>query len=115
LLIERELTAALGFLGHRPIDEENLGLEEIEEVGFGFDRGFLEREHTAGWFRRESWLPEFYGRNGWTPEEDRAVIDRATRKVKELVAGHRKPDGREDRLAAARKVLDRARRELVVA
>jgi trimethylamine:corrinoid methyltransferase-like protein len=112
LLIERELTGAVGFLQHPIIDEASLALETIEAVGFGFDRNFLQEDHTARHFRQSSWLPRFYSRNGWTPEEDQAVKDRALRKVKELVSAYRKPTGREDQLIRARAVVERARREL---
>jgi trimethylamine:corrinoid methyltransferase-like protein len=113
LLIEREITAAMRFLEHRDVDEASLGLETIEDLGFGFDRNFLQEDHTVSRFRQASWMPEFYGRSGWTPEEDQRIKDRALKKVAELVAAHRKPVGREDQLAQARGVLERARRELV--
>ncbi|MCK5802505.1 MAG: trimethylamine methyltransferase family protein [Lentisphaeria bacterium] len=111
-LIERELTDSLRFFEHRPMDEASLGLESIEAVGFGLDSNYMEEDHTISHLRQESWMPEFYGRNGWTPEEDQAVKDKALAKVKELVAAHRKPDGREDQLAAAKAVVARAKREL---
>jgi trimethylamine:corrinoid methyltransferase-like protein len=112
LLIERELTASLQFLEHRAIDEASLGLESIEAIGFGFERNYIDDDHTVLRLREESWMPEFYGRNGWTPAEDEAIRQRALAKVNELVAAHRKPEGREDRLAVARAVVERARREL---
>jgi trimethylamine:corrinoid methyltransferase-like protein len=112
LLIERELTASLKFLERRVIDEASLGLEALEDVGFGLDRNFVEQDHTLAHFRRECWLPAFYGRNGWTPEDDQAVKDKALKKVKELVAAHRKPAGRDDQIAKAKAVVERARREL---
>ena len=111
-LIERELTAGMGFLEHRAIDEASLGLDSIETVCFGLDLNFMEEDHTILHLREESWMPQLYGRNGWTPEEDQAVKDKALAKVQELVAAHRKPTGREDQLAAARAVVERARREL---
>jgi trimethylamine--corrinoid protein Co-methyltransferase len=114
LLIDREVTAALSFLGHHPVDEESLGLDSIEAIGFGFGRNFLDDEHTVRHLRENAWMPDFYGRSGWTPEQDRDIVDKALGKVRELVAGHRKPEGREEQLAAARAVVDRARRELSV-
>jgi trimethylamine:corrinoid methyltransferase-like protein len=113
LLIESELTAALGFLEHRSVDEASLGLETIAEVGFGFDRNYLQEAHTVDRLRQESWLPEFFGRNGWTPAEDQAVRDRALARFKELVAAHRQPTGREEQLAAARAVVARARQNML--
>ena len=112
LLIERELTASLRFLERRPIDMASLGLESIAAIGFGLERNYMEEEHTISRLRQESWLPEFFGRNGWTPAEDQAVQERALGRFKELVAAHRAPEGREDQLAAARAVVDRARRVL---
>ncbi len=111
-LIERELTATLGFLERRPIDEASLGLDTIEAVGFGFDRNFLDEEHTVERLRQECWTPAFFGRNGWTPEEDREIQQRALARARELIAAHRTPTGREDQLAAARAVAARARRDL---
>jgi trimethylamine:corrinoid methyltransferase-like protein len=112
LLIERELTDGVRFLEHPLVDESSLGLDVIEDIGFGFDRNFLQEDHTASHFRQASWLPAFYGRNGWTPEEDQRVKEMALRRVKELVAAYRKPTGREEALAKARAVVERARREL---
>jgi len=112
LLIERELTDGVRFLEHPIVDEASLGLDVIENIGFGFERNFLQEDHTASRFRQASWLPVFYGRNGWTPEEDRRIKEKALRKVQELVAAHQKPTGREDALAKARTVVERARREL---
>jgi trimethylamine:corrinoid methyltransferase-like protein len=111
-LIERELTASLRFLEYRPIDEASLGLESIAAVGFGFERNYIEEEHTISRLRQESWMPEFYGRNGWTPADDQVVKERALGKFKELVAAHQTPAGRQDQLAAARAVVARAQREL---
>ncbi|NLF17071.1 MAG: hypothetical protein GX595_07420 [Lentisphaerae bacterium] len=113
LLIDREVTAGLRFLEHRPIDADSLGLECIESIGFGFDRNYLDDDHTLARLHQESWMPEFYARNGWTPEDDQAVKERALARVNDLVAAHRKPEGREDQLAAARTVLERARRDLL--
>ncbi len=110
LLIDRELTAALGLFEQRPMDAAHLGLDTIEAIGFGFDRNYLGEMHTATNMRQELWLPSFFGRSGWTPEEDQAIKERALAKVNELVAAHEKPTGREDELAAARAVVDRARR-----
>lgn len=115
LLLDLEITEGVRFLEPRDMDEESLGLETIEDLGFGFDRNFLQEEHTAGRFRQEIWQPKFLGRNGWTPEEDQAAKDKALKKVKELMAAHRKPTGREEPLAKARAVLERARKELVAA
>lgn len=112
VLIDREITKAVGQFEPGGIDEESLGLEIIEAIGFGFDRNYLGEEHTCRYLRSESWMPEFYGRSGWTPEEDEAIRNRALRKVHELVAAHEKPAGREEQLAAARAVVDRARRDL---
>jgi len=86
---------------------------DLAEIGFGLQRNFLEEEHTARYFRQESWRPTFFSRNGWTPEEDQRIKDRAIRKVQELVAAYQKPTDREERLAKARTVVERARRKLV--
>lgn len=112
LLIERELTESLRFLEPRPIDEASLGLECIEAVGFGFERNYMEEEHTILRLREESWVPQFYSRNGWTADAERAIRERALGRFKELVAAHRTPTGRADQLEAARAVVARARREL---
>lgn len=112
LLIEREFTSGLRFLQRPVVDEESLGLEVIEDIGFGFDRSFLPEEHTASRFRNESWRPAFFSRNGWTPEQDQRVKENALHKVQELVAAYRKPVGLDEPLARAKAVLERARREL---
>lgn len=113
LLIDRDLTEAVGLFEQRPLDLEQLGLETIEMIGFGFDRNYLGERHTAAHLRQELWLPNFFGRNGWTAAEDETIKQRALAKVKELVAAHEKPTGRDEQLGAAREVVERARRELV--
>jgi len=115
LLLDRDFSAAMGFYG-RPVEPtpENLALGTIAEVGSGLETNYLVADHTARNFRRCLWLPELIDRSGWRgSESEEAAIGRALGRVGELLGQYRKPEGREDQLAAMREVLDRARRHLL--
>ena len=73
----------------------------------------MEAEHTVEHFRSALWLPELMERPGWTgPETEKRVLDRAQKKVNELVAAYEKPDVDKDMLGKLRAVVERARKEL---
>lgn len=115
LLLDREIAAAMQHYG-RGIDPtpENIALPTITEVGVGLDTNYLEAEHTLRNFRSCLWLPRLIDRAGWTGcEGEKAACERALGKVKELLAAYRKPEGREDQVAAMREVVARARRALL--
>ena len=114
LVLERDLGLGLNQLA-RPIEpsEENVALSTVEEVGIGLEANYLQSEHTALSFRRSLWLPELLDRNGWDGvEKERQALARAREKSRALTEGYVKPEGREEKLAAMRAVVERAKKEL---
>jgi len=74
----------------------------------------LRTEHTLNNFRSALWLPEFIERSGCEGfEQEQRMLDKAQGEVNELLAQYERPEGREEQLAEMRKVVERARTELV--
>ena len=115
LLLERELGLGVQLLSRQvDVTPETIGLDTIVEVGFGLHRSYVDRDHTLMHFREDNWLPPITDRSGYTgPEQEEAVLTRLQEKVDELIASYQKPEVDPDRLARMRKVVERARKELV--
>jgi trimethylamine:corrinoid methyltransferase-like protein len=115
VLLDRDYATGVGFLA-QDIDPSvaNVGLAEILGVDLGFEHSHFDTEHTLSNFRRCAWLPRLIDRTGWNgfPAEE-AILAKARRQVKDLIAQYKKPEGREDQLAALQAVMDRATRELL--
>jgi len=115
LMLERDLIGGVGHLS-RTVDAcaDNIGLDEILDVGIGLRTNHLQTEHTVRHFRSSLWLPELIDRSGWKGAADDArMLDQAQGQVDELLSQYTKPEGREDQLAAMRAIADRARAELL--
>jgi len=113
LLIERDASLGAGHLA-RTLEptEANLALDTILTVGHGMKTNYLMADQTLRNYRQNLWLPELIDRSGWKGEEsDRAMLERARGKVREMLAQYQKPEGRGEQLAAMRAVVERARRE----
>ena len=115
LMIERDMGLGVRHFG-REIEAtaENIALSTIRDVGIGLQRNYLETEHTLRNFRECIWLPELIDRSGWNGcENEGNVLQKAHSKVESLVGEYVKPEGREDKLAAMRAVVERARKHLL--
>ncbi len=115
LLLERELTTGVNMYS-RPVvvDEQTLALDDIVRIGHGLTANHFQTDRTLLGFRDWSWCPQVLDRAGWRgPETDRAVLDRYHQQYLELVAGHRPPEVTPGQLQAMRRVVERARRELL--
>ncbi len=74
---------------------------------------YLETMHTARHFRECLFMPQLVERRGWNgAADDAAMVAKARAQVAELQAQYVKPEGREDKLAAMRTVMERAAKEL---
>ena len=115
LLLDRELAVALGHMAPPlEVSADTIGLDTILDVGHAEHTNYLETEHTLKHFRTAVWLPDLLTRCGWEgPETEARVVQKAHARVQDLIASHEPPDFDEDKLAAMRGVVDRARRELV--
>lgn len=114
-LLDREFALATASLS-RTLDPtpENLGLEAAFEVGIGLETNYLETQHTLRHFRDCLWLPRIIERVRWNGAETEArAIEAAKVKLRELIAQYRKPEDREERLAAMRQVYERAKAALL--
>lgn len=115
LLLERELGRGLGHLG-RPIEvtPETISLDTILEVGFAFKKNYLESEHTLNHFRSSLWIPELIDRSGWNGFEwEEETLDKTQGKVDKLISQYRKPEADLDKLVRIRKVVEKARKNLL--
>jgi len=115
LLLDREFAVATGCLSKtlNPT-AENLALDVAFEVEVGLTTNYLQSEHTARHFRECLWLPQIVDRSGWNGVEgETQTLGRTKAKLRELLVEYRKPEGREDQLAAMREVYARAEKALL--
>ena len=69
------------------VTEESLALEVLKEVGIS--GGFLDREHTARYLRREYWHSPVFPRQTWDDWEQsgrETLLERAHREVERILA-----------------------------
>ena len=116
LLLDREVGLGVCQFGRSVSPTpENISLPEILEIDLGIEKSYLETEHTLGHFRSCLWLPELIDRSGWNGHDwEDEILRKAQRKVNQLIAEHKKPEGREEKLAKMRQVVRRAKMELRV-
>jgi len=115
LILERDLGLGVRHFG-RSIEptNENIAIDTILDVGLALERNYLNTDHTFRHYRQSLWLPEFIERSGWDGfgQEDN-ILRKAQEKVNELIEAHKKPEIDESKLAEMRKVLQRAKRNLI--
>jgi trimethylamine:corrinoid methyltransferase-like protein len=114
ILLDREYASAAQHLA-RQFDPspENIALEEILQVGLGVGESHLETMHTAKRFRDSLWLPDLIDRSGYAGlDREREILDETADRVDAVLEEYEKPEGREDELAAMRKIVERARGEM---
>lgn len=115
LLLEREFTEGIRiYSSDVEVSTATLCLDDIFAVGHGLERSFLGTDSVLRDYRRYSWCPPTFRRDGWRgAETDGRVLQRLQAQVNDLIAGHVDPPVDEDRLAAAARVVQRARAELL--
>jgi len=118
LLIEREVTQHIRQLA-KPlrVDPETLAQDTIDEVGLGIGWTYLESEHTLRNFRDALWHPTLLDRGVWQgfeigQQREREMIDRAHETFLDMLSQYVPPEPDPDKLAAVRKVIERAKKEL---
>jgi len=110
LIIDRDFSKSLRFLDKPLINKETLGMEAILEIGFGKKENFMSHSHTIKNMKGSSWIPEYFTREGWSPEIEEKTVKNALEKVKEIKAGYKKPEGREDKVEKAKQVIEKAKK-----
>ncbi|MEW6355428.1 MAG: trimethylamine methyltransferase family protein [Planctomycetota bacterium] len=115
LLLEREMSLGIQLWAKQvEVAPETIGMDAICDVGFGLNKSYIEADHTLDHFRSDTWLPPIMDRSGYTGiNQEQAVLDRLQQKVDELIAQYQKPAVDPDKLAKMRKVVERAKKELL--
>jgi trimethylamine:corrinoid methyltransferase-like protein len=115
LLLEREFATGAQIYGRRVVVKpETAMLESILDVGFGLKKSYLDTDQTLRQYREWLWCPQLMERSGWDGfEKEEVVLNRLQAKVDELIAAYKKPKVNPDKLARMRKVVERARKELL--
>ena len=111
-LLDYEFTAGLRQLELAPLTDEQLCLDGIFDIGFGFAKNFMEDDYNLANLRSNLWVPNIFSRNGWSVEIEKEVCANAKSKLEQIVSEYAKPVGREEKLAKARKVVERAKKTL---
>jgi trimethylamine--corrinoid protein Co-methyltransferase len=115
LMLDREFSVAAASLSKR-LDPtpENVALDTAFEVSVGLQTNYLQTDHTLRHFRECLWLPAIVERSGWNGfAEEAKTVEKTKAKLRELLAAYEKPAGRDDQLAAMRRVFDRAKAALL--
>jgi trimethylamine:corrinoid methyltransferase-like protein len=113
LLLDIEYSKALKFLEQPLITKESIGLDNILKINFGLSENYAISDHTIDNMFTASWSPDLISRNGWSPEIEKSSFEKAKKKVAELIAAYKKPEGNEDKVKCAKEVLEKAKKELV--
>jgi len=111
-LLDYDFTKGLRFLEPMDISRASLGLEALQDVGFGFKDNFLAHEHTISHMRSALWFPLCFSRNGYSPEIEKTALQEARKRVQDLVARHQAPEKGKDRLDQIDRIIQRAKTEL---
>jgi len=111
-LLDYEFTNGLKQLEFRSVTDEQLCLDGIFDIGFGFKKNFMEDNYALAHLRSDLWMPQIFCRNGWSEQNEKEVRANALKKIDELKKSYVKPAGREDKLAKARQVVERAKKAL---
>ena len=119
LLVDREFQSFLWrFAAGVPVSADEIAREEISAVGAGAARSHLDTEHTLRHYRQSLWFPKLLDRRVWQGEReeeqgDKRLRERAQAQFREVMARYRPPEVDQDKLASVKRVVARARRELV--
>jgi len=111
-LLDYDFTKGLGFLEAPDISEQELCLNSIKDIGFAMSETYMLDNYTLDNLNRCTWRPQFFGRSGWTPENEQKLLAQAKVKVKEILAEHKKPDQMQDKLPKIREVIESAKKKL---
>lgn len=111
LLLERELGIGVQLLDRiTEVSPETLSFNSIFDVGFGFDKSYLNTDMTLLHFGDNLWCPPIMDRSGWNGADmDTQVLQKMQDKVNELIASYQKPDVDLDKLAKMREIVKKAK------
>jgi len=115
LLLDWEMTTGLESLTQEVVvDDETIALDTIHEVGYGLETNYLGSEHTLRHYRATTWIPPFTDRSGYRGcQSEEEALQKARAKIQEMLARYVKPEKDPAMLAELRRIVDRARKELL--
>ncbi len=115
LILERDFSTGAGHLARKAeVTDETIAMDDIIDIGVGLDKNHLMTDRTCARFRDSVWLPDLIDRSGYEgTASDEKLLAAAHEKFEALLDQYEKPTGREDQLAEMRKVVDRARTDLL--
>ena len=90
------------------LNEETLALDVIDKVGPSGH--FMTDPHTVRHFRKETWIPSLIDRNNfqkWEEEGKTTLLDRANRRVKEILNTHQPEPLDEKMVKELKKIADK--------
>jgi len=98
------------------VNDETMAIDEIDAVGIGEGRSYLDTDHTFEHFREALWMPQLLDvsewRDGVEARRDRELLRKANAQWKERLASWEPPDINEALLAEVHEVVERAKREI---
>lgn len=98
------------FMRGAPVDEENLALSVVREAAKSMD--FLGHPHTHRHFRQTQWRPRLMSRKGrsqWEQEGGLSLLERARKRLREILTEQGSPPLDRDRAGDIEKVVARFR------
>jgi len=98
------------------INDDTIALDEIDAVGIGEGKSYLDTDHTFEHFREALWMPRLLDVSEWhdglEPGRERETLGKANRQWKEHLASWKQPNINEDLLADVHEVVERAKQEV---
>lgn len=115
IILEREFGLGIKhFAREITPTSENIALDSIIEVDLGIKMSHLETVHTLRNFRSCLWLPSIVDRSGWNGFVGEAkIMENAHREVEKLLSQYNKPEGRKEKIAQIREVIEKAEKKLL--
>ncbi|MEK7474890.1 MAG: trimethylamine methyltransferase family protein [Candidatus Coatesbacteria bacterium] len=102
-----------GALRHLDVSDDALGLDAIAEVGPG--GSFIDTDHTAEHFRRETWFPKFLDRQfyeAWIEGGAKSTEERCRARTREILEKHRPEPVPASLDRELTRIVDAAKKEL---
>ncbi len=113
LLLDREIAKGLKFLESPQIDEQSIGLETILDVKFGKEKNYLETQQTLENFKTSLWESELFPYNGWSPEDEEKILNKAQERVRKIIDKYKKPKVNPEMISKVKEIIKRAKKELL--
>jgi len=99
-----------------PINDETIAINEIDAVGIGEGKTYLDTDYTLKHFREALWMPKLLDVSEWhdgvEAHREREMLKNANRQWKEYRASWKPPDINGALLADVHEVVERAKREI---